>query len=350
MLSLFNQHQKNYLIIWLSICSLMVILMIFLGGLTRLTNSGLSIVEWKPISGIIPPLTDNHWLEEFAKYQLSPEYLQLNNSMSLAEFKFIFWLEFVHRLAGRVTGLVYLLPLLYFYRQGIIARTTKVYPIILLLFAVQGFIGWYMVKSGLEQMPYVSHFRLALHLIIAFIIYTLLFWQLMINSCKNKMILPGMNLQPLRLLCGLSLAMMYLQIIIGGLTAGLDAGLVYNSFPLMGTKFIAEEISISTIGFESLNDPVFIQFLHRSCAYLIIVTVSMIIFKLCYINNSKLRIINYCIILALILQVSAGILTIIYAVPISLALIHQIGAVILLSCLLWCYYSISSYADSVNNS
>lgn len=328
----------------------MVILMIFLGGLTRLTNSGLSIVEWKPISGIIPPLTDNHWLEEFAKYQLSPEYLQLNNSMSLAEFKFIFWLEFVHRLAGRVTGLVYLLPLLYFYRQGIIARTTKVYPIILLLFAVQGFIGWYMVKSGLEQMPYVSHFRLALHLIIAFIIYTLLFWQLMINSCKNKMILPGMNLQPLRLLCGLSLAMMYLQIIIGGLTAGLDAGLVYNSFPLMGTKFIAEEISISTIGFESLNDPVFIQFLHRSCAYLIIVTVSMIIFKLCYINNSKLRIINYCIILALILQVSAGILTIIYAVPISLALIHQIGAVILLSCLLWCYYSISSYADSVNNS
>ncbi len=321
----------------------MVILMIFLGGLTRLTNSGLSIVEWQPISGIIPPLTDNHWLEEFAKYQRSPEYLQLNNSMSLAEFKFIFWLEFVHRLAGRVTGLVYLLPLLYFYRQGIIARTTKVYLIILLLFAVQGFIGWYMVKSGLEKMPYVSHFRLALHLIIAFIIYTLLFWQLMINACKNKMLLPGVNLQPLKLLCGLSLAMMYLQIIIGGLTAGLDAGLVYNSFPLMGTKFIAEEISISAVGFESLNDPVFVQFLHRSCAYLIMVIVSIIIIKLCYINNSKLRIINYCIILALLLQVLVGVLTIIYAVPITLALIHQIGAVILLSCLLWCYYSISSY-------
>ncbi|WP_316353284.1 COX15/CtaA family protein [Candidatus Trichorickettsia mobilis] len=342
-MTIFSKNREYSLIIWLSICSLMVILMIFLGGLTRLTNSGLSIVEWQPISGIIPPLTDNHWLEEFAKYQRSPEYLQLNNSMSLAEFKFIFWLEFVHRLAGRVTGLVYLLPLLYFYRQGIIARTTKVYLIILLLFAVQGFIGWYMVKSGLEKMPYVSHFRLALHLIIAFIIYTLLFWQLMINACKNKMLLPGVNLQPLKLLCGLSLAMMYLQIIIGGLTAGLDAGLVYNSFPLMGTKFIAEEISISAVGFESLNDPVFVQFLHRSCAYLIMVIVSIIIIKLCYINNSKLRIINYCIILALLLQVLVGVLTIIYAVPITLALIHQIGAVILLSCLLWCYYSISSY-------
>ena len=342
----FSKNREHSLIIWLSICSLMVILMIFLGGLTRLTNSGLSIVEWKPIAGIIPPLTDDHWLEEFAKYQLSPEYVQLNNSMSLAEFKFIFWLEFIHRLAGRVTGLVYLLPLLYFYRQGIISRTTKVYPIILLLFAVQGFIGWYMVKSGLEKMPYVSHFRLALHLIIAFIIYTLLFWQLMINSYNNEMILPGVNLTSLKLLCGLSLAMIYLQIIIGGLTAGLDAGLVYNSFPLMGTKFIAEEISISTVGFESLNDPIFIQFLHRSCAYLIIVIVSMIIFKLCYINNSKLRIINYCIILALILQVSAGVLTIIYAVPIALALVHQIGAVILLSCLLWCYYSIGSYKSS----
>ena len=167
-----NTKEDYYFTVWLVVCCCMVALMVFIGGLTRLTNSGLSIVEWKPISGVIPPITDSEWAEEFAKYKTSPEYLKLNSHMVVGEFKFIFWLEFIHRFIARLTGLIYFLPLLYFYIKGKInVKSGGVYLLTLMLFAMQGFIGWYMVKSGLVNMPHVSHFRLAAHLIIAFFIY-----------------------------------------------------------------------------------------------------------------------------------------------------------------------------------
>ena len=169
-------HRKDYISSWLLTCSILVILMIIIGGFTRLTNSGLSIVEWRPVTGIIPPLSEKDWQAEFTKYQNTPEYQQVGVNIYLKEFKFIFWIEFLHRLAGRVTGLIYLLPLLYFsLKQKLKTEDRLPHFLILILFFIQGFMGWYMVKSGLQSLPYISHYRLAFHLIIAVLLYSLIF-------------------------------------------------------------------------------------------------------------------------------------------------------------------------------
>ncbi len=332
-------RQNHYFNGWLLICCFMVALMIFIGGLTRLTNSGLSIVEWKPISGVIPPITNAEWEVEFAKYKTSPEYLKLNNNMVIEEFKFIFWLEFVHRFVGRLTGLVYFLPLLYFYGKGIIKQSRFVYLATLILFALQGFIGWYMVRSGLIDAPYVSHFRLALHLTTAFFIYHLLFQELLFN--KIVIIVPNQPNPVIRMLLSLSIIILYLQVILGAFTAGLDAGLIYNSFPLMGTNFIASEIDLKFISLASFSDPVFIQFLHRMVAYLLAIVVVITIFQIFKTKSSNLYPIAYCMMVALLLQILLGILTLLYVVPTSIALLHQMGAIMLLSSLIWCYTVIS---------
>lgn len=241
---------------WLLLTCIMVIAMIIVGGITRLTGSGLSIVEWRPVTGILPPFSYDAWQDEFAKYQLCPEYNAVNYGMTLSEFKFIYLLEFIHRLLGRATGLIYILPLIYFYFKGIIKnRDILSYIIILLLFCVQGFMGWYMVKSGLVNHPSVSHFRLAFHLIIAVIIYYLLFYKLVKNYCDILLISSQTNLKLPLILCIASLAMIYVQIFLGALVAGLDAGLIYNSFPLMGGNFIPTEIKDNFLSFKNLYDP-----------------------------------------------------------------------------------------------
>ncbi len=321
----------------------MVVLIIFLGGLTRLTDSGLSIIEWKPVSGVIPPLNDDDWQYEFTKYQQSPEYQKKNSNMTVSEFKFIFWLEFIHRLAGRVAGLLYLLPLLYFAINGKIAK--KSYPsyfAILLLFAIQGFMGWYMVKSGLVLEPYVSHFRLACHLIIAVMIYNLLFYKLMSNNFDILLIDKKINLKWQQAFCLLSIIVIYLQIFLGGLVAGLDAGLVYNNFPLMDNNFIAEEIQFKQLNIDSFSDPVFIQFIHRINAYIICFSVILFAINLRKINHPKLNKIAYYAFMALVLQMLTGIITLLYSVPIIIALLHQFLAIILLSSILWGYFLLKS--------
>jgi len=328
---------------WLSLCCVMVLVMIFIGGLTRLTDSGLSIVEWKPVSGIIPPLSSEDWQGEFASYKQSPEYQKKNTDMTLAEFKFIFWLEFIHRLIGRLVGLLYLLPLLYYCAtKKISPRSFIVYFGILLLFFAQGFLGWYMVKSGLILQPYISHFRLACHLILAVIIYNLLFYQLMKNSFDILLISKQVNLKWTKLFCVLSISIIYMQIFVGGLVAGLDAGLVYNSFPLMGSDFVPEEITFSLININSLHDPVFVQFIHRIGAYCACVSISLFVMSLMQVNHPKLNKVAYYILATLILQMLFGIITLLYSVPIAIALAHQLFAIILLSCILWAYFLIKS--------
>jgi cytochrome c oxidase assembly protein subunit 15 len=328
--------DDKYIANWLLICCILVILMILIGGFTRLTNSGLSIVEWKPVTGIIPPLTEEDWQIELTKYRNTPEYQQLGANIDLAEFKFIFIVEFIHRLAGRITGLMYLIPLLYFFIRNKL-RTEDRLPhfFILTLFFIQGFMGWYMVKSGLQSVPYISHFRLAFHLIIAVLLYSLIFWQLMKNNFDIVLVSRQENFNSRKNLCLLLMIMLYGQIFLGGLVAGLDAGLVYNSFPLMGGSFVPHEISLKTA---SLTDPVFVQFIHRIGAYLLSIAISTLIFILFRINNYKLHKVACYIAFALLLQMLAGIATVIYSVPIFIALVHQIGAIILLSCLLWCYF------------
>lgn len=321
---------------WLLINCIMVVLMIIVGGITRLTDSGLSIVEWRPVTGILPPYSLESWQAEFAKYKAFPEYSLINYGMTLSEFKFIYLLEFIHRLLGRITGIIYILPLAYFYFKGIIKKhDSKIYTIILVLFCVQGFIGWYMVKSGLVNHPFVSHFRLAFHLIIAVIIYHLLFYKLVTNYC-DILLIPSQTNFKLSLIS--SIAVIYVQIFLGALVAGLDAGLIYNSFPLMGDSFVPLEIQNNFISFRNWYDPVFIQFVHRLGGYSVFVVVTALVICLLRIKHPKLNKAAFYLSVALLVQLSTGIITLLYAVPIIVASIHQFFAVVLLSVTIWCYF------------
>ncbi len=321
-----STKQNYYLTLWLRVMCAAIICMIFIGGLTRLTDSGLSITEWKPVTGILPPLTEASWTSEFDKYKRSPEYIKVNSSMNLAEFKSIFWLEFIHRIAGRITGILYILPLMYFlYNKTISSAKIYIYLIGLILLISQGIAGWYMVKSGLISAPCVSHFRLAIHLLLAIALYALLFWQLMEQSFFKIPI-------------GIKTNLVQLKITFGAFVAGLDAGLVYNQFPLMGDSIIPNEITFGTFGSNSFYDPVFVQFIHRILAYIVTLAILITCFIGFKIQNLLLSKVLIYLIIALIFQVMLGIFTLIYLVPITLALLHQIGAVILLSTLLWDKY------------
>lgn len=326
---------------WLILSLIFVALMILWGGFTRLTDSGLSIVEWKPVTGILPPLSIQDWQSEFDKYKLTPEYDQHNSNMDLNSFRFIFWVEFIHRLLGRITGLIFIIPLIYFYLKNQIDQQSKSsYFLITILFGVQGFMGWYMVKSGLVNEPSVSHFRLANHLIIAFFIYSLVFWQLLKNSANLLIIAPTINLKNLRLHCYIATILAFVQVYLGGLVAGLDAGQVYNNFPLMGDSFIPFEIYSNESMLKSFHDPVFIQFLHRINAYLLtlaIISAFIISYKL---GNKQLIKLTLNIVAAISLQMTLGVFTLIYQVPLILGLLHQLGGIILISTLLLALYSL----------
>ena len=331
--------QNNAISIWLGLMCVAIVVMIFIGGLTRLTESGLSMTDWHPVSGIIPPMNDVSWGEEFSRYQQSPEYIKHNSGMSLSEFKSIFWLEFIHRIAGRVTSLLYFIPLIFFFMKGAVdRRDSMIYLLAAILLAGQGLMGWYMVKSGLISDPHVSHYRLSAHLMLAVLLYAILFWQLMKN-CFDIMLLPtGAKVGSLSGLCLVSIILLLVQIAFGAFVAGLDAGLVYNSFPMMGEGLVPHEVSETSINIASFSEPVFVQFVHRMMAYGLFVLIS--IFCVCGMRLQSRyfsRVMLY-IFAALSLQLLAGVLTLLYSVPISLALIHQFGAVFLLSTLLWAYF------------
>jgi len=321
----------------------MVIGMIIIGGITRLTGSGLSIVEWRPVTGISPPFSFESWQTEFAKYKAFPEYNSVNYGMTLSEFKFIYLLEFIHRLLGRITGIIYILPLAYFYFKGIIKNRDIVpYIIALLLFCLQGFMGWYMVKSGLLNHPSVSHFRLAFHLIIAVIIYHLLFYRLVKNCCDILLIPSQTDLKLPLIFSVVAIAIIYVQVFLGALVAGLDAGLIYNSFPLMGDNFIPTEIKDNFFDLKNWYDPVFVQFIHRLGCYIVFVVVTTLAICLLKIEHPKLNKIAYFLMIALLIQISTGIITLLYSVPIIIASAHQFFAIILLSALIWCYFLIKN--------
>lgn len=331
-------NDINRITKWLLTCCIMVVVMIIVGGITRLTDSGLSIVEWRPVTGILPPFSYDTWQAEFAKYKAFPEYNAVNYGMTLSEFKFIYLLEFVHRLLGRATGLIYILPLMYFYFKGIIKnRDILSYIIVLLLFCVQGFMGWYMVKSGLVNHPSVSHFRLAFHLIIAVIIYHLLFYKLVKNYCDILLIPSQTNLKLPLIFSIPAIAIIYVQIFLGALVAGLDAGLIYNSFPLMGGNFIPIEIKDNFISFKNWSDPVFVQFIHRLGAYSLSIIVIALIISLLKVKNPKLNKVEFYLSIALLIQLSTGVITLLYHVPIIAASMHQFFAIVLLSIVIWCY-------------
>jgi cytochrome c oxidase assembly protein subunit 15 len=301
----------------------MVVLMIFVGGLTRLTDSGLSIVEWKPVSGIIPPLNTESWEKEFSSYKTSPEYQKLNANFTLDDFKNIFWLEFIHRILGRITGLIIIFPAIFF---GIKNQLRKPMPYVSmsLLVIFQGVIGWYMVKSGLVDNPHVSHYRLALHLILATLLYSVIMWEnfLVTNNTVSIRRFARLDYGIITLL------LIYTQIFLGALVAGLDAGMIYNEFPMMDGKFIPTEFELS---WNMLNDPVSVQFLHRNMAYIVVFSVFILAAKTFKYNKN----LAFILISIVLIQFLLGIFTLLYIIPINLALAHQLFAVLLLSVVLY---------------
>jgi cytochrome c oxidase assembly protein subunit 15 len=261
--------------------------------------------------------------------------------MGISEFKSIFWPEFIHRIAGRMTVLLYALPLIFFlYKGRIKTKSVPIYSLILILFFSQGLMGWYMVKSGLVLNPHVSHFRLAAHLMLAIIVYSLLFWKILSEGNLSILRPSYSDFLSLRRALNLSVFFTLLQILLGALVAGLDAGLVYNSFPLMGDGIIPFEVTEYPIGIHSFYDPVFIQFIHRINAYILSIIVIYLSFFLWKTNIIHLRTVSLLLILTLGTQMFLGGYLVLYLVPLFAALAHQIVAVILLSILIYTYHII----------
>jgi len=328
---------KIYISYWLATMFWIVSIMIIVGGLTRLTDSGLSITEWELFSGFLPPSNETQWNVYFNLYKEIPEYKLQNYLMSLDEFKLIFWWEFIHRFLGRLIGIFFILPLIYFSIKLGFNKSKNLF-IIFFLICLQGFVGWYMVTSGLVDRVDVSHYRLSLHLFLAFIILSLIFW----NYLKYKEISRSEKKINFSLPI-IFLLLIFLQISIGAFVSGMDAGKIYNSWPLMGFSYFPDDNSIINLfKLEAFNDPSLVQFMHRNLAYLIFIFYLLILF-IVYKNNllnlfKAIKIIGF----ILIVQIVLGILTLLSDVQMVFSSMHQISSIFLVSSSIYLIYLNSS--------
>ncbi len=326
-----GQNKNIYVSYWLLLITFLVALMIIVGGLTRLTDSGLSITRWDIISGILPPLSLSGWEKSFTLYKQIPEYKLLNSSMTLEQFKSIYWWEYTHRLLGRIVGLFYLIPLFYFTFKKMIKKKSLIsLYIILILIFFQGFIGWYMVKSGLTERTDVSHYRLALHLTLAFIIFILLLWNYL--KYKNQQS-PIHNKRLPSYLPILFISCVLIQICMGAFVSGLDAGQIYQTWPLMSQSYFPNDSNIKDLfSINALETPSIVQFIHRNIAYFIILLFSFIA-TIIYRNKDfvYLRSAVLLVFVFLFLQTFLGILTVLSGAQIILASMHQIGSILLIT-------------------
>lgn len=313
-----TDSERRQIAAWLLACAALVALIVLVGGITRLTRSGLSIVEWQPLIGAIPPLSEAHWQELFAKYRATPEYKLVNFGMDLGDFKRIFWWEYFHRLLGRVIGLVYLMPFLWFLARRRIDRPLawKLWGVFA-LGALQGALGWYMVKSGLVDDPKVSQFRLTAHLGVALAILSAQLWIAL------ELLRPtaGGRSRFAVALAGL----VFLMALSGAMVAGLRAGYAYNTFPLMNGHLIPPEVLVLEpwwLNFE--YNMATVQLVHRAFFWLLLVLVPLAWWR------ARGRASAHALLLAFALQAALGISTLLHGVPVTLAVLHQAGAVLLL--------------------
>jgi len=321
-----NIQIKRNITTWL-ICMFWIIsFMIVVGGLTRLTDSGLSITQWQLFSGFLPPLNNLEWNNYFNLYKEIPEFKIQNYEMTLQEFKIIFWWEWAHRFLGRLIGISFLLPLIYFTFKIGFKKLKNLY-VIFFLICIQGFIGWYMVSSGLVDRIDVSHFRLSIHLVIAFIIISLILWNYFKLKIINNFDRSLHYFLPLAFL-----VLIYSQIIIGAFVSGMDAGQIYNSWPLMGTNYFPDDNQyLKLFELAAFSDPSLVQFMHRNLAYIILIFYLFILYK---IYSNKLINLYFSVNLLgllLILQIILGILTLLYGAQIYLASMHQLSSIFLVS-------------------
>ncbi len=328
-----NQKINNQISFWLLFMFCMVSIMIIVGGLTRLTDSGLSITKWELFSGFLPPLNQNDWMLYFNLYKEIPEFKLQNYSMTLQEFKVIFWWEWAHRILGRLIGIAFIIPLIYFSIKLGLKKLSNLYFIFLLI-CFQGFLGWYMVQSGLVNNVDVSHFRLSLHLLFAFIILSLILWNYFLFSQSGRYRKNLINFMP-----EFILFLIFLQIIIGAFVSGMDAGKIYNSWPLMGSSYFPDDsklLQLFKLG--ALSDPSLVQFLHRNLAYLIFFTYLMLIYVVIKRGISQLIIPTTILGLIILIQIILGILTVLSGAGIILASLHQLSSIFLMSSTLFFLY------------
>ena len=323
---------------WLTISLILVFMIIIVGGLTRLTNSGLSITEWELFIGILPPLNESSWQIYFDQYKQIPQYKLLNFNMSLNEFKIIFYWEYFHRIFARIIGLFFLIPLIYFhYSKKIDSSHIKKCYLIFVLIILQGFIGWYMVKSGLVNDISVSHYRLAMHLFTALLIVSIIFWLIKNLFSKTKKVFFDFSNNNLPFL--VLIFLLFVQIIIGAFVSGLDAGKIYQTWPLMGNSYFPNDLYIKNFeNFFEFNNHSLVQFYHRNLAY--IITIYIIILGI-YIYKREMAYLFLPLkifLFFLVLQGLLGILTLISDLNIYLASIHQITSVVLILSALNLYF------------
>ena len=341
--SLKNKHlsphnkTEQQLALWLMISLILLFGMVVLGGMTRLTGSGLSMVSWKPLTGFIPPLNTQDWETLFSDYQTSPEFMKVNFGMTLNEFKNIFWLEFIHRVWGRFIGIVFLIPVF------ICLKTSSLRPqyapriiFIWLLGAVQGAIGWYMVKSGLVNDPAVSHYRLATHLLLAFTTFGLILWVYLDlkNTTLHQQHISFHSVTPSHTLLYTALGLTFLTVFYGALVAGLKAGLIYNTFPTMNGAWVPDELRDSFFNWNDFfEQPGIVQWVHRILATSTVLAVTLV---WGYSKNTagSLKIALNSMMAVTLAQMALGIMTLLTQVPVWLGTLHQAGALLTVSSLL----------------
>jgi cytochrome c oxidase assembly protein subunit 15 len=319
---------------WLLVCCALVFAMVVLGGVTRLTGSGLSMVDWRPVTGVLPPIGDSEWQQVFEMYKETPEFQKKNSHMDVHDFKGIFWLEYLHRLLGRTIGIVFLLPFLFFVWKGHIQkREFPKYALMFVLGGMQGVLGWYMVKSGLVDNPHVSQYRLTAHLIAAFLIYAYMFWVALTLLFPSG----GANRHPWYGKTLSLTALITVTIVSGGFVAGLKAGKIYNTFPKMGEYWIPPDfLALEPAWRNFFDNMAVVQFDHRILA---IATFVLIVVYWARLRNAGLparirRGVNALLHTA-VLQVALGIATLLLVVPIVLAASHQAVAMLLFTVALY---------------
>ena len=326
------KKDNKKVIYWLLTGCFLIFTMVVVGGITRLTNSGLSMSDYNLITDVIPPLTEQQWVEEFEFYQQFPEYQKLHYHFDLHDFKYIYFWEWLHRLLGRLLGVVFIVPFLYFlFTKQLSKPTIKKSLILLFLGGFQGFLGWYMVKSGLVDRPSVSHYRLAMHLTTAFITFAYTFWVAMdlwypIKKKVNK---------SMRNLIRIGMAVLLIQIIWGAFVAGLWAGMIHNSWPMMSEgKLIHETVysELSPVWRNFVEGKSGVQFIHRYLAYVVVAIVFYIWYKArkMELTNPQKNGINLLVVLLLV-QFVLGVFTLLYQVPVTLGVLHQVTAFFLLA-------------------
>ena len=333
-----TNNQQRAVAWWLFACCAMVFLTMVVGGVTRLTHSGLSIVEWKPLVGALPPLSHADWMELFAKYQQTPEFIKRNHDMTLDGFQFIFWWEWAHRLSGRLIGVVFFVPYVWFLLRGRLrgALAARVFGFFI-LGGLQGAMGWYMVKSGLVDDPRVSQYRLAAHLGLAFLLFGLMGWT-GLGMLQPRAVAPAPTFT-MRFGNWL-VALVFIMVLSGALVAGIHAGLAYNTFPLMNGDFVPPEIfMVEPLWLNFFTNMATVQFNHRMIAWLLMGLIPWFSWRI-WNETPEARPAAVLLTLWLAVQVSLGIATLLLQVPVALAATHQAGAMVLFGLVLWANHAI----------